>query len=90
MNDNIVVEVPGIIGPDCAKGLQMGAMPEELLPYCELHGIQGNLIADAATFGDRDAALKAMLMDPFIQSVTKAEIMLDEFIESNRPYDIRF
>jgi len=90
LNDNCIVEVPGVIGPDCVKGLNMGPLPEELLPYCALHASQSNLIADAIVHGDRDIALKAMLMDPFIQSITKAEEMVDAFIEQNRPYDITF
>ena len=90
MNDNVIVEVPGIVGPDCVKGLNMGPLPEEILPYCDLHAIQTNLIADAATFGDREKALKAMVMDPLIASVTKADVMVDEIIEQNKKYDIRF
>jgi len=90
MSDDVVVEVPGVVGPDYVGGLSMGKLPEELQPYCELHGIQSNLIADAAAFGDKSKALKAMLMDPFLASVTRADAMVDEVIEINRQYDTRF
>jgi len=90
MSDDVVVEVPGVVGPDYVGGLNMGKLPEELQPYCELHGIQGNLIADAAAFGDKSKAIKAMLMDPFLASITKADAMVDEVIEINRKYDISF
>lgn len=90
LSDDIVVEVPGVLGPDSCRGLNMGELPKEVLAFCQLHGLQGNLIADAAALGDKRLAMQALLMDPFVASITRAGPLLDDIIQSNSVYDIRF
>jgi len=88
--DDVVVEVPGVLGPDSVQGLKMGRLPEEIAGFCHLHAMQSNLFADAAATGDRDKALKGLMIDPYIAGITKAEAMLEDVIQSNSKYDIRF
>jgi len=89
MSDDAVVELPGVLGPDCVKGLCMGPLPEQVVAFCQLHATQANLIADAAALGDKSLALQSMLIDPFINSVAKAEVLLEDVIAANRKYGSR-
>lgn len=90
MNDDVVVEVPGVLGPDFVKGLNMGPLPDEVLAFCQLHATQSNLIADAAALGNKEKALQALLIDPYIASVKKAEALLADVLNYNKQYDTRF
>ena len=90
MNDDVVVEVPGVLGPDFVRGVNMGPLPDQVLAFCQLHATQSNLIADAAALGDREKALQALLIDPYINSTTRAEALLTDVLEYNKQYDIRF
>lgn len=87
MNDDVVVELPGVLGPDFAQGIKMGPLPDPLLAYCQLHATQANLIADACALGDHEKALQALLMDPYVCSITKAHQILDDVIKSNSIYE---
>jgi alpha-galactosidase/6-phospho-beta-glucosidase family protein len=90
LNDDVVVEVPGVLGPDFVKGINMGPLPDQVLAFCQLHATQSNLIADAAALGDKEKALQALLIDPYISSVKKAEALLKDILDYNKQYDIRF
>jgi len=87
MSDDAVIETPGVLGPDFVRGIQMGPLPDHLVPYCQLHATQANLMADAITFGDREKALHALLMDPYVSSVNKAHEVLDDLIKTNSIYE---
>jgi alpha-galactosidase/6-phospho-beta-glucosidase family protein len=52
--------------------------------------MQSNMFADAAATGDREIALKGLMIDPYIAGITKAEALLEDVIQSNSKYDIRF
>jgi alpha-galactosidase len=90
LSDDIIVEVPGIIGPDLIKPIQMGELPYGLAPICQLHGSISNIVADAAATGSKEKALQALLLDPFICSQARAQNILDDILEYNKEYDTRF
>ena len=90
LNDDVVVEVPGVLGPDFVKGINMGPLPDEVLAFCQIHATQSNLIADAAALGNKEKALQALLIDPYIGSVKRAEALLADVLDYNKQYDIRF
>jgi alpha-galactosidase len=88
--DDAVVEVPGLVAPDCVKAVRVGPLPENVLPFCQLHAVITNLAADAAAYGSRELALQALTLDPSIHSLTAAEKILEEILEYNKKYDTRF
>jgi hypothetical protein len=90
LTDDIIVEVPAVIGPDGPKAVQYGALPEVVAPYCQLTGSITNMVADAAAKGSRELALQTLLMDPFIHSATVAEALLDDMLAYSRQYETRF
>lgn len=87
---DIIVEVPGLISPDSVKAVQVGPLPEQIAPICALHGWINNLAGDAAATGSKEKALQALLLDPFVHSMTTAKKLLDDILDYNRKYDTRF
>ena len=90
LSNDIIVEVPAVVGPDGPKAVQYGALPEVVAPYCQLIGSISNIVADAAATGSRELALQALLLDPFIHSVTVANALLDDLLAYSRQYETRF
>ncbi len=87
---DIIVEVPGIIGPDSIRAVNVGALAEQIASICALNGSITNIIADAAATGSKEKALQALLLDPFVHSMTTARKLLDDILDYNRKYDTRF
>ncbi len=87
---DIIVEVPGVLASDTARAVRVGPLPEQVAPVCALHGAISNLAADAAATGCKQTALQALLLDPFVHSITKAEKLLDDILDYNRKYETRF
>ena len=90
ISDDIIVEVPGVIGPDYVKAVAVGPLPDTIAPMCELHGKITNMAAEAAATGSEELALQALLLDPFIHSVTVAKNILADILAYNKSYDTRF
>jgi alpha-galactosidase len=45
-----------------------------------------DLTAEAALTGSRELALQALLVDPIVDSVERAEALLDTMLELQQPY----
>lgn len=88
--DDLIVETPAIVSSEGVKLLEMGALPAQIAPICQLHGTISNLVADAAATGSRAAALQALILDPYVRSMTVAESILDDILDYNRQYPTRF
>lgn len=90
LSDDIIVEIPALIGPDGPKAVQYGPLPETVAPFCQLTGSITNIVAEAAATGSKELALQALLLDPFINSVAVAEALLDDMLEYSSQYYTRF
>jgi alpha-galactosidase len=90
LDDEIVVETPAIIGPDGFKASAVGPLPEQVVPFCALHGKITNIAADAAALGSKELALEALLLDPYVHNLKRAQAYLDDMLEYNKKYDTRF
>ena len=90
LNDDIVVEVPAVIGGGMIRPIKMGALPEPMASFCDLHGRITNLIADAAVMGSKKIALEALSLDPFVPNIITARKLLDDILKYNKKYDTRF
>lgn len=90
LDSDIIVEVPAIIGPNGVKAIMIGALPEQLIPICALHGKITNIVADATVLGSKELALQALLLDPFVPNLQTAKGLLDDMLEYNKDYYTRF
>ena len=90
LDDDIVVEVPALIGPDGFKASAVGPLPDQVAPICALHGKITNFAADAAALGSKQLALEALLLDPFVHNLKRAQVYLDDILAYCKKYETRF
>ncbi len=90
LEDDIVVEVPALIGPDGFKASAVGPLPEQVAPICALHGKITNIAADAAATGSKELALEALLLDPYVHNLKRARAYLEDILSYSMKYETRF
>ena len=90
LEDDIVVEVPALIGPDGFKASAVGPLPEQVAPICALHGKITNIAADAAATGSKELALEALLLDPYVHNPKRARAYLEDILSYSMKYETRF
>jgi alpha-galactosidase len=90
LDDDIVVEVPALVGPDGFKASAVGPLPDQVAPLCALHGRITNIAADAAATGSKELALEALLLDPYVHNLKRAKAYLDDILAYNGKYETRF
>ena len=64
----------------------VGALPLGVLSTLEPHVVNQELIVRAALEGDRQLALQAMVNDPLVHDLRKAEAILDELLAAHAEY----
>lgn len=80
------VEVPVMADAAGIHPISLGPLPD---PIAKLLATQVNvqeLAVEAAVRASKELALRALLIDPVINSATAAVKLLDELWEVNRPY----
>jgi alpha-galactosidase len=90
LDEDIVVEVPAVVGPDGFKAASVGPLPDQLAPFCDLHGKISNVAADAAALGSKELALRALLLDPYVHNLKRAQAYLEDILAYCRKYETRF
>jgi alpha-galactosidase len=90
LGDDIVVEVPATVGPDGFRAVAMDRLPDQLAPFCAVHGQISNIAADAAALGSRELALKALLLDPYVRNMKRAQAYLEDILAYCGKYETRF
>ncbi len=85
-----VVEVPGLVEGGEVRGLPAGALPGPVAAMVQNEVEVQKLVVDAAVAGSRDLALSALLIDPVVNSVRKAEALLDDILSAHARYLPRF
>lgn len=90
LDQDIIVEVPAIVGPNGAKATIVGDLPEQLVPICALNGKITNIVADATVLGSKELALKALILDPSVPNLKVAKEILEDILEYNKNYYTRF
>ncbi|HET7676735.1 MAG TPA: hypothetical protein VFK38_02705 [Candidatus Limnocylindrales bacterium] len=76
--EEAVVEVPSRVGRDGARPLAMGPLPHPVRGLTQAVHEYEWLAAEAAARGDRDLALQALAVHPFVRSLPTAEAILQE------------
>jgi alpha-galactosidase len=84
--DGCFVETPAYADPSGVRPLAVGALPEGLAAFNVRDIQQTDAIVDAAVSGERRMVLRAMLLDPTVDSVRAAEAILDEMLRTQAEY----
>jgi alpha-galactosidase len=76
-----IVELPGLVGGDGVHGLALDPLPAPIAELCRRETVLVDLVVDAGVHGDRDLALQALLLDPMINDIQQARLILDDYLE---------
>ena len=85
-----VVEVPGIVDGGVPKGVPVGTIPEHVAALVRHELAIQDVAVEAAIEGSRDLAMRALLLDPVVNSARAAERFLDEILLTHRATLPRF
>ena len=75
-----VVDVPAIVIGGEVRSIHVGALPLFAAELCRRQIVIHELVAQAAVTGDRQLALQALALDPYVRSITQAKAILDDFL----------
>lgn len=80
------VETAVVVNGAGIQPVMSGELPEGVAELCrrELSAVQ--LCVDAAVYGDRQKALRCLLLDPVIQDMDQARNILDAYLDAYRAY----
>jgi alpha-galactosidase len=81
-----IVETPGIMSGNGVQPLAFPPLPEAIAELCRRELTRSEVVVDAATKGDRQLALQALLLDPMISDISQARAMLDDFLITFKQY----
>jgi len=81
-----VVEVPAWVDGDGVHPDRIGPLPEALAAFCRTQASIQQLLVEAYRKHSRNLLLQALLLDPVVDSVWKAEQMLDEMLELQKEF----
>jgi alpha-galactosidase len=79
--DETIVEVPGRVGARGISPLQLDPLPRPIAELCRREAALVELVVDAAVSGDRALALQALLLDPMVNDIRRAQLILDDYLE---------
>jgi alpha-galactosidase len=88
--DWAVVEVPGIVSGAGIQGLHTPDLPAAVMALLAQQVAVQDRAVHAAIYGDRQAALQALLLDPVVPSYEAAEKILHELLLAHAQYLPRF
>jgi len=81
-----IVEVPGLASGSGVHGVPVGPLPEAVAELCRREIAVATLGVDAAVTGDRQAALRALLLDPMVNDIDRARHILDDYLTAHRAW----
>ena len=64
----------------------MGALPQGILELLHREVSASQLCIDAVVLGDRDLALQSLLLDPVVDDIGTARLILNDILETNRTW----
>lgn len=83
---DLVTEGPAIINKNGVTGIKLGEMPKGLAGLMRNQASVQDLVVEAALKKDKDIALQALLVDPVVDSLSQAEMILDEMVKLQKEY----
>ncbi len=81
-----IVEVPAMMNGSGVHPQEIGPLPEALAAFCNRQIAVQKLLVAAYAARSRNLLLQALLLDPVIDGVARAERMLDDMLELQKDY----
>ena len=85
-----IVELPAHVSPAGVRGLKVGPLPPAVAAILAVRVTQQELMVDAALSGDRAIALRGLLLDAQITSLSAAHAILERSLAANAEWLPRF
>ncbi|MFX0010728.1 MAG: hypothetical protein ACFE9R_10465, partial [Candidatus Hermodarchaeota archaeon] len=83
---DLVVECPAIVNKHGLEAVKLGDYPKGLAALLRNQASVQDLVVEAILKKSKELAFQALLLDPTIDSATKAEEMFEEMIKINQDY----
>ena len=83
---DLVVECPAIVNKRGLEAVKLGDYPKGLAALLRNQASVQDLVVEAILKKSKELAFQALLLDPTIDSATKAEKMFEEMIKVNQDY----
>ncbi|OLS20030.1 MAG: Alpha-glucosidase [Candidatus Heimdallarchaeota archaeon LC_3] len=84
--NDAIVEVPALINKFGVSGMKIGSLPETIAALCNREISVAKLMTKAGIEGDRNAAIQAFALDPMVNDLEKAELLVDEYLSIHKEY----
>jgi alpha-galactosidase len=85
-----VVEVPGLVQDGVPRGVPVGSLPDHVAALVRHELSIQEVAVEAAVEGSRELALRALLLDPVVNSARAADRFLDDVLRTHRDVLPRF
>ncbi len=83
---DMIVEVPAMIDKSGVHGVKLGNLPRGIAGLLNNQVATIDLTAEAVISGSKEMALQALLLDPVVDSIHRAEGLLDTILELQKPF----
>ena len=84
--DETIVELPGRVSAAGISALPLDPLPRPIAELCRREADLVELVVDAAVSGDRTLALQALLLDPTVNDIQRAQLILNDYLEEFADY----
>ena len=78
-----VVEVPAVVGAVGITGLEVGPLPEAIVAMLTARAAQQEVTVRAVVSGDRQLALRVLVIDPLVPDSATARAILDDAVATD-------
>jgi alpha-galactosidase len=68
------------------QGSNLPPLPASIAELCRREAALVEMVVDAAVSGDRQTALQALLLDPMINDIKRAQAILDDYLTAFADY----
>ncbi len=84
--DDCIVEIPGLVNGMGVSGVNIGTLPAPIAELMRREAALVEMVVDTAVTGDRDLALQALLLDPMINDIDRAQSILADYLDKQADY----
>jgi len=86
MDRGSIVEVPAVMDKDGVHPQKVGPIPDALAAFCNRQVAIQKLLVDAYAKRSRNLLLQTLLLDPVVDSVERAEAMMDDMLTLQKDF----
>lgn len=83
---NSIVETPVIVDGAGIHPVHVGSLPDAIAELCRRELVSAQLGVDAAVEGSREKALQCILLDPVVDDIERAKMILDDYLVTYKEY----